>query len=81
MDSTSQATKIYRLIKNNKRGIANYELARISLKYSSRISELRQEGHNIVAQRVWKDGRWTGTWLYYLIEEKPSLLKRFTGIK
>lgn len=67
MDSTSQATKIYRTIKKRNRwGVPNYDLARISLKYSSRIAELRKDGHNITAVRQYKDGRATGTWLYYV---------------
>lgn len=48
-----------------KRGVTNYELAAISLKYSSRISELRKDGYDIRAERVWKDGRATGTFRYY----------------
>lgn len=70
MDSASQATKIYSLIKkNNKHGTPNYKLSHVSLKYSSRISELRRDGHNIYAERVFRKGRATGTWLYYLNED------------
>ena len=71
MDSTSHATKIYKLIKSkNKYGTPNYELARICLNYTRRVSDLRRDGHNIQAIRQYSNGRATGTWLYYLNEEK-----------
>lgn len=76
MDSTSQSSRIIKTLrKNNKFGTTNYDLSRISLKYSSRIAELRQEGFNIVAERVFRKGRWTGTWLYYLVEEPVGAMK------
>lgn len=65
-----QATRILRAIKKSgSRGVANYELSRISLKYSSRITELRKDGHNIYAERQVVNGRCTGTWKYYLNED------------
>ena len=74
-DTTSQATKIYRLIKtNNKHGVANYDLSKISLKYSSRISELRADGHNIYCERVRRNGKATGTFLYYLNDEPMEMI-------
>lgn len=79
MDSTTQATQIYRLIKNNNAaGTPNYKLAQLSLKYSSRISELRRDGHDIYCERVFKNGRATSTYLYYLREEqtKPTLKQK-----
>jgi hypothetical protein len=70
MDNTSQATKIFQAIKNSN-GIENWKLARIALNYRGRISELRQDGHNIYCERqVDRHGRWTGTWKYYLNEEE-----------
>lgn len=68
MDSLSQSGKIIRTIrKHTDKGVPNYKLARISLKYSSRIAELRQEGWNIVAERQYaRNGKATGTWLYFL---------------
>lgn len=76
----SQHTKIIKMLrKNNKYGLPNYKFpeARI-LKYSSRISELRQDGHNIIAEREWINGRATGVFRYFLIEEqtKQSLLDK-----
>lgn len=63
---TSQTARILKLLKH-KHGAANYELARVSLKYSSRISELRQEGHSILAVRqIDPSGHLSGTWRYYL---------------
>lgn len=56
-----QARAILRAI-SEKPGILNYELVSFALKYSSRISELRSAGYNIVATRVTK-----GTWSYRLV--------------
>jgi hypothetical protein len=64
----SQADRVLKLIKRSP-GITNYQLAQTALKYSSRISELRQDGYGIRAVRVWKDGKATGTFRYYLEEE------------
>lgn len=85
-DTLSQSTRIYRLIKKqNGKGTANHELARISLKYSSRIDNLRKDGHNISAERVYRNGRATGTWLYFLndeeiVEEHKPLLRRILHV-
>ena len=79
MDSSSQSAKILKLIKKrNRYGTPNHELARISLKYSSRIAELRKEGHPIIAERVYNGTRATGTWLYRIVEdpEHTSLLTK-----
>ncbi len=67
MDTASQSKKILGLLKQ--RLAKNWELAGISLKYSSRISELRHDGHNIQAFRIWKDGKATGTYEYKLMED------------
>lgn len=46
-------------------GAFNFELSRIALKYTSVISELRKEGHKIVAHRQYlKNGRASNTYLY-----------------
>jgi len=46
-------------------GAYNFELARVALKYTSVISVLRQEGHNIVADRQYlKNGKASNTWKY-----------------
>lgn len=77
MDSTTQATKIYKIIKKNNRwGTPNYMLSRISLKYSSRISELRKDGHDIYCERVYRNGKATGTFLYFLRDAQPEVKKR-----
>jgi hypothetical protein len=49
-------------------GAYNFELSRIALKYTSVISDLRQEGHDIVADRQYnKKGKPTNTWRYRLV--------------
>lgn len=49
----SHVEQIRRLLKRRgKHGATNRELAEITHKFSSRISELRQEGHYIECERV-----------------------------
>ena len=71
MDTSSQSSKIIKELKKaGTQGLTNYQLSGISLKYSSRITELRHDGHNIIAVRQYlPNGRSTGTWRYYLNEE------------
>lgn len=46
-------------------GAYNFELSRIALKYTSVISDLRKDGHAIVADRQYnKHGKATNTWRY-----------------
>lgn len=48
-------------------GAYNYELSRVALKYTSVISELRKDGHDIIADRQYlKNGKASGTWRYRL---------------
>lgn len=64
---SSQSQLILQAIRNSiPNGIANYELSHISLDYTARISELRKEGHNIVAVRQWNGKRATNTYRYFL---------------
>ena len=65
----SQGSKIIKLLKKYKRGVPNYRLSQCALKYTSVISELRRDGYNIYAERQYRNGRATGTWLYYLNDE------------
>lgn len=65
----SQISRVLKLIKR-KRGATNWELSLVALKYTSVISELRAEGHNILAERQHlKNGRPSNTWLYTLLDE------------
>lgn len=60
----TQEGKILALIKRPG-GAYNYELSRFALKYTSVISELRKDGHNIVADRQYlKNGKASNTWRY-----------------
>jgi hypothetical protein len=71
----SQNSKIIKeLRKAGNKGVTNKQLSDISLKYSSRIAELRQDGYNIYAerQRFFMSKRLSNTWRYYLIEEKDK---------
>jgi len=70
---SQEATLLKELKKAGNKGITNHYMAnhlRI-LKYSSRIAELRKEGHNIYCeqQQNWFTGKCTGTFKYYLNKE------------
>jgi hypothetical protein len=75
MDTLCQSSKIIKELKRaGNKGLANHDLARISLKYSSRITELRHDGYDIMAIRQYlPNGRATGTWRYYLNREEEQL--------
>ena len=64
----SQEQKILRtLIKADTFGVTNYQLSRLALKYTSVVSELRKDGHNIVCVREkLPNGRASNTYRYYL---------------
>lgn len=68
----SQTTTVLKMLrKAGNHGVANYKFpsSRI-LRYSARIAELRQEGFNIPApERQMHHGRFTGVYVYHLIEE------------
>lgn len=52
-------------------GAFNFELSRIALKYTSVISDLRQDGFNIIAERQYlKNGRASNTFRYTLVGGK-----------
>ena len=61
------------LRKAGKHGLENYKFPQQGiLRYSARIADLRAEGFNVYCERVVVDGRHTGTFKYFLIEEKPK---------
>lgn len=60
----TQEGKILAMIKRPG-GAYNFELSRYALKYTSVISELRKDGHFIVADRQYlKNGKASNTWRY-----------------
>lgn len=74
----TQAESILDLIRrNNAKGTENWKLVEISLKYSSRISELRKDGHDIYSVRTKTNGKPTGTWLYFIREGNPENSRLF----
>lgn len=68
MKGFTQEGKILALIKRPQ-GAYNYELSRFALKYTSVISALRKDGHNIPApERMYlKNGRPSNTYRYRII--------------
>ena len=64
----SQTNAVMKLCKRIN-GATNWELSHVSLKYSSRIAELRGDGINVQAVRQQlPNGRYTNTWRYYIKE-------------
>lgn len=62
----TQEGRVLALIKRPA-GAYNFELSRIALKYTSVISALRSDGHEIVADRQYlKNGSPSNTWKYRL---------------
>lgn len=60
----TQSGKILALIKRPG-GALNWELSRVALQYHARIFYLRQDGHNIIAERQYlKNGRASNTFRY-----------------
>lgn len=70
MSQTSKVLKMLR--KAGQRGVMNYEFPKKRiLRYSARIGELRNDGYNIIAERVkLPNGRATNVFRYILIEEE-----------
>lgn len=66
--AVTQHGMVLKAIKDSgRRGIENWRLSRIALKYTSVISDLRKEGHDIVATRQYdRDGKPTQTYTYHL---------------
>ena len=63
----TQAGRILRSLKvAGSKGVPNYKLAEYNLGYRARITELRQDGHDITCHRQYVNGRATGVWIYYL---------------
>ena len=68
---TQEQRVLRALIKADTFGLTNYELSRLALKYTSVVSDLRKEGHNIVCVREkLPNGRASNTYRYYLSKVK-----------
>lgn len=69
MKGVTQEGKVLALIKRAE-GAYNFELSRIALKYTSVISSLRKDGHNIPPpeRQYLKNGRASNTYLYRLAD-------------
>ncbi|NHW45926.1 hypothetical protein HAV21_03310 [Paenarthrobacter sp. MSM-2-10-13] len=60
-EKLSQTARILKLLQS-KRRVSSHELNRLAYRYSARIAELRQEGHQILTERV-KEGVFAYTYL------------------
>jgi hypothetical protein len=66
---SQEQTIINMLRKAGNKGVENFKFPqRHILKYSSRISDLRNDGVNIYCERQYRKGRATGVWKYYINE-------------
>lgn len=75
MSELSQEARILKLLrKAGNKGIANYEFPRQRiLRYSARIGNLRNDGHNIYCEREYlPNGRATNIYRYYLYEDSKK---------
>lgn len=65
----TQEEKIFRAIRGSHRpgGVTNWQLSKIALNYTMRISELRKDGYNVVCERDrLPNGRCSNTYRYYI---------------
>lgn len=68
---TQEQRVLRALIKADTFGVTNYQLSRLALKYTSVVSDLRKEGHNIVCVREkLPNGKASNTYRYYLSKVK-----------
>ena len=81
--ATTQAGRVLEAIrKSGNKGVENWKLSRIALKYTSVISDLRKDGHNIYAERqVLRNGRVSNTYKYFLIEDDDPRLSEINQNK
>ena len=70
---TQEERVLRTLIKADTFGVTNYQLSRLALKYTSVISDLRKDGHNIICVREkLPNGRASNTYRYYLSKAKEK---------
>jgi len=79
----TQEGRVLKAIKDSgNKGVENWKLSRLALKYTSVISELRKDGHNIYCERQHlKNGRASNTYKYFLIEEDDPRLSEINQNK
>lgn len=75
MNDLTQTSKILTMLRKAKnRGVENYRFSQQRiLRYSARIKDLRDDGHNIITERVKLNGRSTGVFRYTLIENHQKI--------
>lgn len=72
VNSLNQETRILKALKAaGSRGLTTWEMIKlVPAEYRARVTSLRHDGYNIVAERVVVKGRYVGYWRYTLIEER-----------
>ena len=71
----SQCKRMIKLMKTRK--VKNHEFMRMYiLSYTKRISDIRQMGINVESQRVYKDGKATGTFEYWIPAKRSNWFSR-----
>jgi hypothetical protein len=67
----NQKEKILELLEE-KGSVDNYALNKIAFRYSARIKDLREEGHNIKARHI-KGSKWIFTLIREPVQERLAL--------
>lgn len=63
----SHESRILHELKKNPDGVPNYKFPMMGiLCYTKTISRMRADGHKIIGERQYKNGKATGTWIYRL---------------
>lgn len=71
--NNSTKMQILRAIKDSgQRGVENWKLSNITLGYRGRITELRHDGYDIRARRIFKQGKASGTFVYHIAVPEPT---------
>lgn len=72
--NNSTKMQILRAIKDSgQHGVENWKLSQITLGYRGRITELRHDGYDIRPRRIYKQGKASGTYVYYINHEEPKV--------
>jgi hypothetical protein len=70
----SQSKKIIELLRNEKNGITNTELQKISLRYGAIIGEMQRKGYDIIVENIGG-----GLCKYYLLNEPEKYEYKYVG--
>ena len=71
--SDSQVIRVLRLLREaGDKGVANYDVAKICIRWHARIGDLRADGYGITCARQSYSGKLSNVWNYYLVSEPEN---------